>query len=67
MVMAPVIIGAIAGLALGWLIAALRSRFRYRGGGYGEFSGMGCFAQLVLMLVLGAIGALIGAIVGGVF
>ncbi len=63
--MGPVIIGAIAGLALGWLIAALKSRFRYLGGGYGEFSGMGCFAQLFLMLVLGAIGALIGGIVGG--
>lgn len=62
--MAPIIIGALAGLALGWLIAALRSRFRYLGGGYGEFKGMGCFKQLLLMLILAAIGAIIGAIVG---
>ncbi len=59
-----IIIGAVAGAFLGWLIAAARSRFRYLGGGYGEFKGMGCFQQLLLMLVLGAIGAGIGAFIG---
>jgi hypothetical protein len=65
--MAPVIIGAIAGVLLGWLIAALRSRARHHGGGWHSFSGMGCFSQLLLMVILAAIGALVGAIIGGVF
>jgi hypothetical protein len=63
--MAPVIIGAIAGAFLGWLIAALRSRAKNLGHGWWQFSGMGCFSQLLLMIVLAAIGALIGFIVGG--
>lgn len=55
------IIGAVAGFFVGWLIAALRSRFTYLGGGYGQFEGMGCFATLGLCVVLAAIGAGIGA------
>ena len=51
------IIGGLAGLAVAWIIAASRSRFRYLGGGVGEFEGMSCFATLVLYLVLGGIGA----------
>jgi hypothetical protein len=63
--MAPVIIGAIAGAALGWLIAALRSSATHHGGGWFSFTGMGCFTQLLLMIVLAAIGALVGFIIGG--
>ena len=65
--MGPVIIGAIAGAALGWLIAALRSSAKHHGGGWFSFTGMGCFSQLLLMIILAAIGALIGAFIGGVF
>ena len=64
--MGPVIVGAIAGAALGWLIAALRSSAKHLGGGWFSFKGMGCFSQLLLMIILAAVGALIGALIGGV-
>jgi hypothetical protein len=58
--MEPVIIGALIGAALGWLIAALKSRAEHLGGGWFAFSGMGCFSQLILMIILAAVGALVG-------
>lgn len=67
MEMGPIIIGAIAGAALGWLIAAFRSRATHHGGGWFSFEGMGCFAQLMLMIFLAAIGAIVGGFVGGSF
>ena len=57
------IVGGIAGLVLAWIIAASKSRFTYLGGNVGRFEGMGCFATLLLYLVLGGIGAGIGAVV----
>jgi len=57
------VIGAIAGLVIGWLIAAGKSKFTYYGGAYGKFEGMGCFANIVLYVVLASIGAVIGIIV----
>ena len=65
--MEPIIIGAIAGAALGWLIAAFRSSAKHHGGGWWSFSGMGCLQQLMLMIFLAAIGAIIGGFVGGSF
>ena len=44
------IVGGLAGLAVAWLIAASKSRFRYLGGSVGEFEGLGCFATLLLSL-----------------
>lgn len=54
------IVGSLAGLAIAWLIAASKSRFTYLGGDVGRFEGMGCFATLMLYLVLGGLGALVG-------
>ena len=65
--MEAIIIGAIVGAFLGWLIAALRSRSKYLGGGYVKTSGMGCGSQIILMVVLAVVGAIIGALIGGVF
>jgi len=65
-----VIIGALVGAAIAWLIATIRGpRFRHLGGGWFEEkpAKMGCFSHLILTIVLAAIGALIGAIVGDVF
>lgn len=62
--MTPIIIGAVAGAFIGWLIAASKSKARLFRRGYAEASGMGCGSQLLLMLALAAVGAVIGAIVG---
>ena len=62
--MPPWVIGAIVGVLVGWLIAALRSRATHQGGGWFHLQGMGCFRQLFLMAVLAAIGAVIGIIIG---
>lgn len=57
------VIGGIAGLIVGWVISAAKSKFTYLGGGYGQFEGMGCGASIALYLVC----AVIGAILGGMF
>jgi hypothetical protein len=54
------ILGAIAGFAVGWLIAALRTKFTYLGGDYGMFEGPGCLATLLVEAVFTGIGAAIG-------
>ena len=54
------IVGGLVGLAIGWLIAASKSRFTYLGGNVGRFEGLGCFATLMLYVVLGGLGALVG-------
>ena len=54
--MGPAIIGAVAGLVVAWLVAASRTRTEYKGAGYWQFEGPGCFATLRLYIVLGAIG-----------
>ncbi|MFO7916666.1 MAG: hypothetical protein R6V13_01120 [Anaerolineae bacterium] len=60
--MSGIIIGAIVGFFVGWLIAALRTRFTYLGGDYGMFEGPGCFATLLIEAVCSAIGAAVGAL-----
>lgn len=60
------IIGAVVGLILAWLIAAMRSRATYLGGGWWQFEGMGCLANLLLYLVFAAVGVVIGVVVAGI-
>jgi len=60
------IIGAVVGVVLAWLIAASRSRATHLGGGWWQFEGMGCLANLLLYLVFAAVGAVLGAVVGGI-
>lgn len=62
--MAGVIIGAVAGVALAWLIQLFKSRFTWHGGAVGSFQGIGCVASLVMFIVFGAIGAAIGGAIG---
>lgn len=59
------IIGAVVGLILAWVIAAARSRATHLGGGWWQFEGMGCLANLLLYLVFAAVGAAIGTLVAG--
>lgn len=61
------IIGAIAWLILAWLIAVTRSRATHLGGGWWQFEGMGCLANLLLYLVFAAVGAVIGAVVASIW
>jgi len=61
------IIGAVAGLILAWLIAAVRSRATHLGGGWWRFEGLGCLANLLLYLVFAAVGAGIGAVVASIW
>lgn len=56
-----IVAGAIAGFIVGWLIAALRTRFTYLGGGYGMFEGPGCVATLLIEAICTVIGAAVGA------
>ncbi|MCR4406567.1 MAG: hypothetical protein NUW24_06560 [Anaerolineae bacterium] len=60
------IIGAVVGLILAWLIAAMRSRATHLGGGGWRFEGLGCLANLLLYLVFAAVGAVIGAVFVGI-
>lgn len=60
------IISAVVGVVLAWLIAASRSRATRLGGGWWQFEGMGCLANLLLYLVFAAVGAVLGAVVGGI-
>jgi hypothetical protein len=61
-VQGPVVIGAIAGVVLAWIILALSSEGpKFPGDTSG--SGPGCLATLGLYLVGGVIGAIVGLIV----
>jgi hypothetical protein len=55
--------GAIVGFMIGWVIAAVRTRFTYLGGGYGMFEGPGCFATLMIEGICTALGAAVGALI----
>ena len=59
--MEGVVIGAIVGFFLGWLIAAARTKFTYLGGQYGRFEGPGCLATILIEIVCAGIGAAVGA------
>lgn len=59
------IIGAVVGLILAWLIAAMRSRATHLGGGRWQFEGMGCLANLLLYVVFATVGAVIGTLIAG--
>ncbi len=59
------IIGAVVGLVLAWLIAAMRSRATHLGGGWWQFEGMGCLANLLLYVVFATVGAVIGTLIAG--
>lgn len=61
------IFGAIVGGIVGFVIATAMAspKFTYLGGHWGKFEGgMGCFAGLLLQIVLTAIGAGVGVFVG---
>lgn len=59
------IIGAVVGFILAWVIAAASSSATHLGGGWWQFEGMGCLANLLLYLVFAAVGAAIGTLVTG--
>jgi len=60
------VIGGIVGLIVAWLIAVSKAETEHLGGGWWRFGGMGCLQNILLYVVLGGIGAAIGAVVAGV-
>ena len=56
------VVGAIAGFLVGWLIAALSTKFTYLGGDRGMFEGPGCLVTILLEVVCTAIGAAVGTV-----
>lgn len=60
------VVGGIVGLIVAWLIAVGKSEAEDLGGGWWRFGGMGCLQNILLYIVLGGIGAAIGAVVAGV-
>ena len=59
------LVGAVAGLVIGFVISAAKSSFTQTGPFHGEFDGMGCFATLALYAVMAVIGGVIGLALGG--
>lgn len=63
--MTGTIIGAIAGAFVGWLITAIMTDGpKYPGDTSYEGGGPGCLVSLLLVIVLAAIGAVVGTFLG---
>lgn len=58
------IIGAVVGIVLAWLIAAMRSRATHLGRGWWQFEGIGCLANLLLYLVFAVVTPLSSSLAG---